>query len=182
MPNERNIKYLEIIKEKIEVGQGFYFTNFSGLNVKSITDLRKKLKDAEIDYLVVKNRLLALALKDSGINLESLGTLLRGQVGLAIGIEDGYRPANVLSKIEADFPPFKIKGALIDGEVFVDDRLKTLCSLPGRHESEGQLAIILLNPIIRFPTILNQLLSQLVIALEEIKKRRSDDTQEKVVS
>lgn len=182
MPNKRNIEYLKKIKEKIETGRGFYFTDFVGLNVESITKLRRSLRDEEIDYLVVKNRLLAMALKEVGIDLKSLGGLFRGQIGLAIGHGDSYQPARVLSKLEEGFPPFRIKGALIDGEIFVDERLKILCSLPGKHEIEGQLVSILLNPIANLTVILYQLLSKLVTAIDEIKKRRSDDTQEKVVS
>ncbi|RKX70766.1 50S ribosomal protein L10 [candidate division WOR-3 bacterium] len=182
MPNQRNIDYLKRIKERIKEGKGFYFTDFTGLNVAAMTDLRRRLREEDIDYMVVKNRLLKLALKEIGLNLAPIEELLRGPIGLAVGLSDGYGPARILSKLEDDFPSFRIKGALIEGEVFVQDRLKTLCSLPTRKESEGRLVGVLANPIIKLGFILNQLLGGLVVVLNEVKKRRSDDTQEKVVS
>ena len=182
MPNQRNVEYLKRIKKKIESGRGFYFTDFRGLNVKSMTDLRRALREKEIDYLVVKNRLLRLALKESGLDPTTLKDLLEGQIGLAIGLEDAYQPARILSRMEKEMPPFTIKGALIDGDIFIKERLKLLCSLPGKQEIENQMVNLLLNPIARLAIISGQLLSMLVITLEEIKKRRTDDAQEKVVS
>ena len=177
MARKRNIEYLARIKEKVEKGKGFYLTDFSGINVQDMTELRRKLRLEEIEYIVVKNRLLKMILQEIGYAQEDIDSLLRGPVGLAVGIRDGYEPARVLNRL-----PLRLKGALIGGEVFVDKRLDWLCELPTKGDLQGTIVSVLARPITGLAMVLNQLLGGLVIVLNGVKQRRSNDTKEEVIS
>src|SRR5687767_15674256 len=100
------------LREKLTGAKALYYTDFSGLNVKRMTDLRRRLRKANVEYVVIKNTLALRAVNESGL----VGTRLRGQTGLVIA-KDPVAAAKVLADFakENDQRP-AVKGGLFEGK------------------------------------------------------------------
>src|SRR5437868_14513493 len=96
---------------KLSNAQSLYYTDFTGLNVKRMTELRRRLKKAGVEYVVIKNTLALRAVNDSGL----VGEKLRGPTGLVVG-RDPVAAAKVLTDFarELEQQP-EVKGGLLDG-------------------------------------------------------------------
>ena len=101
------------LKEKIEGAKALYYTDFTGLNVKRMTELRRRLRKANVEYVVIKNTLALRAVNESGL----VGERLRGPTGLVVG-KDPVGAAKVLTDFakENDQRP-AVKGGMLDGHV-----------------------------------------------------------------
>src|SRR5712671_6650510 len=86
------------LKTKIEGAKALYYTDFTGLNVKRMTDLRRKLRKAGVQYVVIKNTLALRAVNESGL----VGERLRGPTGLVMG-KDPVAAARVLTEFAKEF-------------------------------------------------------------------------------
>src|SRR5438132_10753791 len=96
---------------KIQGAQALYYTDFTGLNVKRMTDLRRRLKKAGVDYVVIKNTLALRAVNESGL----VGEKLKGPTGLVVG-KDPVAAAKVLSDFAKEFEQKpEVKGGMLDG-------------------------------------------------------------------
>src|SRR5919106_1464290 len=139
------------LKEKIGGAQALYYTDFTGLNVKRMTDLRRRFRKAGVEYVVIKNTLALRAVNESGL----AGSRLRGPTGLVIS-RDPVSGAKVLSDFakENDQKP-GIKGGLLDGKQIGVDQVKQLASLPSREQMLAQLAGGLQAPLAGFVGALN---------------------------
>src|SRR5450830_1206183 len=86
------------LKEKIEGAKALYYTDFTGLNVKRMTELRRRLKRANVEYVVIKNTLALRAVNESGL----VGERLKGPTGLVVG-KDPVAAARVLTEFAREF-------------------------------------------------------------------------------
>src|SRR5918992_276350 len=124
------------LTDKLKGAKALYYTDFTGLNVKRMTDLRRRLRRAGVEYVVIKNTLALRAVNESGL----AGTRLKGPTGLVI-TKDPVSGAKVLSDFakENDQKP-GIKGGLLDGKAIGVEQVKQLASLPSREQMLAQLA------------------------------------------
>ena len=104
-------KLVAELTEKLRGAKALYYTDFAGLNVKRMTDLRRRLRKQGVEYVVIKNTLALRAVNDSGL----VATRLRGQTGLVIA-RDPVAAAKVLSDFakENDQRP-AVNGGLLEG-------------------------------------------------------------------
>src|SRR6186713_2118590 len=123
------------LKEKIGGAQALYYTDFTGLNVKRMTELRRRFRKANVDYVVIKNTLALRAVNESGL----VGTRLKGQTGLVIA-KDAVAAAKVLADFakENDARP-AVKGGLLEGKALDVEQVKKLATLPSREQMLAQL-------------------------------------------
>jgi large subunit ribosomal protein L10 len=156
------------LTEKLKGAKALYYTDFTGLNVKRMTDLRRRLRRAGVEYVVIKNTLALRAVNESGL----AGTRLRGPTGLVIS-RDPVSGAKVLSDFakENDQKP-GIKGGLLDGKQIGVEQVKQLASLPSREQMLAQLAGGLQAPLAGFLGVLNGVMYQMVGALEALRSQR----------
>src|ERR1044071_7800087 len=117
------------LKEKLSSATALYYTDFTGLNVKRMTDLRRRLRKADVEYVVIKNSLALRAVNESGL----VGERLRGPTGLVVA-KDPVSAAKVLSDFakENDHRP-SVKGGLFDGTKVDAAQVKKLASMPSRE-------------------------------------------------
>ena len=132
--------YVAELKAKLDASQGGVVFNYGGITVEQDTKLRKELREAGVQYEVVKNTLFKIAVKDSSI--ESITESLAGTTAIAIASEeDPLAAARILHKFCEDSKgKFEIKGGYMDGEVLDVSGVKTLATLPNR---EGLLSMLL---------------------------------------
>lgn len=138
MVRPEKVAVVKDIKQKIKKSDGIILTDFRGLNVDEISELRHRLRQQGVDYKVFKNTLLRIAAQQ--LNLEELMQYLVGPTALAFGYEDGVSAVKALADFSREYKALKIKAGVIDGEVMDAAKIKVLASLPSR---EGLLAMFI---------------------------------------
>jgi large subunit ribosomal protein L10 len=158
------------LKEKLSGATALYYTDFSGLNVKRMTDLRRRLRKANVEYVVIKNTLALRAVNESGL----VAQRLKGQTGLVIA-QDAVAAAKVLADFakENDARP-AVKGGLLEGKALDVAQVKKLASMPSRQQMLAELGAGLQSPMAAFVGALNGLLYMFAGALEGLKQQRQN--------
>ena len=154
-----------------------YVTDFTGLDVAKITQLRRRLRQAgaagSTDFVVVKNTLARRALADAQVL--GLEAHLAGPTGLVLAGADPVAAAKVLADFAKEFEKPAIKVGLVDGKTVTPDLVKRLASLPTKHELLAQLGGALQAPMAGFLGALNGVLMNMVGALEALRTKRATD-------
>jgi large subunit ribosomal protein L10 len=159
------VEQVEEITDRLRRARAAVLTDYRGLTVAQLQDLRSRLRGADVEYRVVKNTLARRAAVEAGH--EEFQEVLRGPVAIAFGYEDVAAPAKLLgdyartTRLRLD-----ITGGLIDGRVFDGDQVRRLAELPPREVLISQLAGTILGPIAQLAGTLQSPLSQLAGALE----------------
>jgi len=156
------------LTEKIRGAKALYYTDFTGLNVKRMTELRRRLRRAGVEYVVIKNTLALRAVNESGL----VGERLRGPTGLVVAT-DPVAGAKVLADFakENDQKP-SIKGGLFDGRAIGTEQVKRLATMPSREQMLAELGGGLMAPLAAFAGAMNGMLYMMVGALEALRSQR----------
>lgn len=156
------------LRAKLNGAKALYYTDFTGLNVKHMTDLRRRLRKANVEYVVIKNTLALRAVNEAGL----VATPLKGQTGLVIA-KDAIAAAKVLADFakENDQRP-AVKGGLLEGKTLDVEQVKKLASMPTREQMLAQLGAGLQSPMAAFVGALNGLLYMFAGALEGLRAQR----------
>ncbi len=117
--------------ETLKSAQAGVLVDYRGITVEQDTQLRAKLREAGVEYKVVKNTLTRFAAKEVGF--EELDEQLNGPTALAISTTDAVAPAKVISDFAKDVEALQIKAGFVDGKVISLDEVKTLASTPSRE-------------------------------------------------
>jgi large subunit ribosomal protein L10 len=174
----RTEKEAFVVNFRDKVGQApvMYLTDFTGLDVKSMTSLRQNLKASGAEYLVVKNRLVKRALED--LDLPDITEALLGPTGVVLGYEGVVEPAKVISdfaKEHDDKPVFKL--GILDNKVVSAEEIMRLAKLPPREQLLAELAGALEAPMAMLATAMEgkiQEMSGLLDALREQKEAEGE--------
>jgi large subunit ribosomal protein L10 len=156
------------LKEKISGATALYYTDFTGLNVKRMTELRRTLRKAKVDYVVIKNTLALRAVNESGL----VGSRLRGPTGLVV-TKDPIAAAKVLTDFakENEQRP-TVKGGLFEGKSVDAKKVKQLATMPSREQMLAELGASMQAPIAAFGMAMNSLLTMFVGAVDALKAQR----------
>lgn len=163
MPSQKNTEYLQKTKELLKSGKAFYFTDFSSLSVLKLEALRRELKKSSGEYLVVKNTLGFLAMKDLGFDEDAIKKLFIGPTGIAIAYDDPIVLAKVLKAAE----DLKIKGGIIEGTYFDTEGFLRYSQIPSKNVLYSNL-VSSLNIIGNFVDALEGILKNLIYTIEAI--------------
>jgi large subunit ribosomal protein L10 len=156
------------LRDKLQKSTSLYYTDFTGLNVKRMTELRRRLKRAGVDYVVIKNTLALRAVNESGL----VGEKLKGPTGLVLGA-DPVAAAKVLTDFAREFEQKPaVKGGLLEGKAVDAAQVKQLASLPSREQMLADLGAGLQSPMAAFVGALNGLLYMFAGALDALKSQR----------
>lgn len=148
----KKAKVLEI-KEKMEKAQGMVFAKYQGLTVEEDTELRKKLREAGIEYKVYKNTLTTLAAKELGLN--SIESYLEGPLSVAFAYEDATAPARVLNDFAKTHKKLELKAAIVEGNVYDSAQVEKLAAIPAREVLIAQLLGSFKAPLSNLAYLLN---------------------------
>ena len=151
---------VETLTDAVKGSPNIYVTDFAGLNVAKITDLRRRLRQAGARYVVVKNTLAQRALAANQV--KGLDDHLAGPTGLVLAGSDPLPAAKVLGQFAKEHQKPSVRAGLVDGKTVDAAFVKRLGELPSRDELLGQ-----------FLGCLNGVLYQVVGALEALKEKRS---------
>jgi large subunit ribosomal protein L10 len=156
------------LHEKMAKAKAAIIAEPKGLTVAVVTDLRKKLRDAKVDYRIVKNTLAARAAK--GTPVEPLAEQFRGPTALVMSYDDVVTPAKLLAEFMKDRENFKIRGAVVDGRVIDAKGVQALAKMPGLQELRAQIAMMIAQPATKLARIIGtpgQQLARVVAARRE---------------
>lgn len=123
---------IEEIKEKLERAQSAVVIDYIGISVAQADAMRKKLREANVDYTVYKNTLVKRAIE--GTKYEALGEVLGGPSAFAFGYEDAIAPARVLNNIMKEYKKMEFKAGVVDGTYFDAAGIQAVAVLPSREE------------------------------------------------
>lgn len=141
------------IKEKLEKAQAIVLADYQGLTVEEDTELRKTFREAGVDYKVYKNRLVALAAKELGI--EGLEQYLEGPVSIAMSYEDVTAPARIFSDFAKSHKKLELKAGYVQGEVYDEAKIKELASIPPKEVLIAKLLGSFKAPLSNFVYLLS---------------------------
>jgi large subunit ribosomal protein L10 len=164
--------FIEDFRSKLEESQVIYLTDFSGLNVKSMTILRHRLREAGAEYLVVKNRIALRALRE--LEYPDLEEALRGPTGIVLGqaVAESAKTLTEFAKENGDRPVFK--GGVLDGIVLTPANIQRLATLPSREQLLSELAGALQAPMAALAGVLQAKLQETAGLLEALREQRSN--------
>ncbi len=172
--SKKNSKKIEAVKkltEKIKKAGTIILVDYKGLKVAQDTELRKKMREAGIDYLVAKNRLFKIALKEAGIQ-DSFDDVLEGDTSFAFGYSDLIAPAKIVNDFSKGKDVFKIKAGLLEGKRIDATAVESLATLPSREELLAKMLGSLQAPISGLANVLQGSLRKFVYALDAVKKTK----------
>jgi large subunit ribosomal protein L10 len=133
-------------------------TDYKGLNVTTMSELRRKLRSSEAEYRVVKNSLLVRASEDT--HATAVKDYFKGPTAVALSYDDPVGPAKVLTEFSKENEKLKIKAAVMNGRLLDLNDIKALSNLPSREVILGQLL-----------SVMNGVPTSLVRALSDIPRR-----------
>ena len=171
MPSEKNQDELAQLTEKLDKAKAVYFTDFLGLDVSSITELRSEFFKASIEFKVAKNTLLKLAAEN--INLEGLDHFLVGSTAIAISYDEPTAPAKVLKKFTENHDKPEVKAILFDGEVLDGSEYLKFATLPTKDELLTKLVLMVNSPITILARTLSASMTNFVNGLNNLKNTKS---------
>jgi len=144
MKLEKKKEIAENLHEKFSRSKVVIVTDYKGMNVTMMNDLRKRLRAAEVEYRVVKNTLLARA--SEGTSVSAIRDKFKGPVAVALSYKDPVAPAKILSDFAKENSKLEIKLGVMDGKMLTVDGIKALSSLPPREILLSQL-LALMNAV-----------------------------------
>ncbi|MFH1783925.1 MAG: 50S ribosomal protein L10 [bacterium] len=172
MDKTQKTKLVGEIKEKFEKARGVIMTDYKGLSVKDISELRKKLQEASCEYRVLKNTLTGIAIKDMG--LDGIKDFLTGPTAIAFGYGDPVASAKVLSDFKKEHEIFNIKAGILGEKIISQDDIKFLANLPDRNTLLSMVLSGMQSPIRGIATVLQGPIRGLVTVLDAIQKQKGN--------
>lgn len=160
------------LKEMFTENKDFIFTDYRGLTVEQITELRSQLREKNAEYKVVKNSFAKLAFQ--ALQKADVADLLIGPTALALVKEDSGEVAKLLLKFGKD-TTVDIKGALIEGEIFDPDQVAAFSRLPGKLDLISMLMSTMNAPIQNLVYAINGVTTKLVRTLQAVADKKATD-------
>lgn len=136
------------IAEKLQNSKSTILVDYRGLNVEELTELRKQLREAGVDFKVYKNTMTRRAAEKA--DLTELNDILTGPTAIAFSDEDVVAPAKVLNNFAKDHEALEIKGGVIEGNIASLEQIKELADLPSYEGLLSMLLSVLQAPVRNF--------------------------------
>ena len=154
------------LKETFENAKDYIFTDYRGLTVEQITNLRKQLRVKDVEYKVVKNNFAKIAFEQ--LSTPDVSNYLVGPTAVAITPKDANEVAKILFDFLKEAPALKVKGALIGNTVYDASKTEAFSKLPGRMELISMLMSVMNGPARSLAFALNDIPSRLVRTVKAV--------------
>ncbi len=161
------------VKDRLLRAKSVVLADYRGLNVSEVTELRRKIREAGLEYKVIKNTLAILAAKEA--KLEDLEAFLAGPTAMAFSYEDPVSPAKILSDFAKEHKKLELKAGVLTGKVLDKAQIKALANVPPREQLLAMAAGMLQAPVRGLVTVLSGPMRNLVYGLEALRKQRANE-------
>ena len=160
------------MKDVVSENKGFLVASVENIKASEIDVLRKQMRQSGSRYLVVKNRLARIALKEAG--MDQMTPVFDDKKVLGIGLikEDPVLVAKLMMEFSKKNAGFKVSKGFVEGKVLPEERIKELSELPGREQLIAMIVGMINAPIANFAGVLSSLLRSILYALNSIKEKK----------
>jgi large subunit ribosomal protein L10 len=167
---EQKAEQVDEIAERLKKAKVAVLTDYRGLTVSQLQDLRTRLRGGDVEYRVVKNTLARRAAEAAGV--PALQPELKGPVAIAFGYDDLGLPARLINEfVRATRLKLEVVGGLVEGRVFSPAQVKQLADLPSRESLIAQLLGTLQSPVGQLVGIMQTPVQQLIGVLNAYKEK-----------
>jgi large subunit ribosomal protein L10 len=160
------------LKDSLGNAKDFIFTDYRGLTVEQITNLRKQLRPKEVEYKVVKNNFARIAFEQ--LSAPDVASYLVGPTAVAIAPRDSNEVAKILYDFAKEAPALKVKGALVGSTVYNAAQTEAFSKLPGRLELISMLMSVINGPARNLAAALNDVPARLVRTIKAIEEKKAE--------
>ncbi len=172
MPTPEKEAAVEELYEKFERAKSMVFTDYLGLDVAQMTELRAELRESGVEYKVVKNTLAKIAADQAG--LEEITDNFTGPTAVAFGMEDVVSPARVLVDFAQDNDVLEIKAGYLNGENISAEKVNSLADIPSREVLISKTLAGMQAPISGLVNVLQGSMRNVVQVLHQIKEQKEN--------
>jgi large subunit ribosomal protein L10 len=170
MPQQYKLDRVAEISETLSEAKGVYMTDFSGLSVEDITNLRREFRKANVNFVVVKNTLAKISAEKVG--LKDMIPYLTGPTGLAVSNDDPVAPIRVIVDFQKKHQKPSLKAAILEGKVLNEREAAALKDIPPRDILLGQVVSGIASPLTGLVGGLQAILRNLVYTLNAVKEKK----------
>ncbi len=165
-----NEKVVEALHEKFSKARAMLLTDFRGLNMPAMNELRGQLRGASVEYRVVKNTLMSRAA--DGTDMALLKEHFLGPCAVVLSYEDPVAPARILMKFSEDNSALQVKAGVVEGQVVDVAGIRRLSKLPSHEVLLAQLLSLMNAPVTGLVTVLNGVLRDFMSVLGAIRQQK----------
>ncbi len=165
-------KKVQDIKNDLENSQVIVLTDYRGLTVAKMNQLRRLLEADGIRYKVVKNTLTKLAAQEAG--LEGLDPYMEGPVAIAYGYDDPVTPIKLLVKFAKENDELDIKGGVLEKQVMDESQMRQLADLPSKDVLLAKVAGVFQAPLAGMANALQGNIRNLVYVLDAVREQQEN--------
>ena len=170
MPSVKNINSVKELTVKLDKAKAVYFTDYLGLDVVSVTKLRKNFVEKDVEFTVAKNTLIKLAAKELGIS--GVDEFLKGPTAVAFSYNEPTDPAKVIKEFLKNIDKPSVKGMIFDGEIFTSDQFDRVANLPSKEQLLSQLIGMINSPMSKLNSTLCGSVSGLLGTLTQLESKK----------
>jgi large subunit ribosomal protein L10 len=175
MPSTQKIERVAELKEQIEGSEALLLTEYRGLTVSEITELRSSLREGGARFAVIKNTLMKRALEQT--DASELGSLLDGPSAMAFVREDPVAAAKSVTAAAKKFPALILKGGFVEGRLLSADQAKALADLDTREVMLSKLAGMMKSEMTRAAAMFQATQSRFFSLLEAFKAKLPEESE-----
>jgi large subunit ribosomal protein L10 len=175
-PNPVKIEAVKKLAERLKNASAIYLTDFTGLDVELMTELRREFHEAKAEYIVGKKSLTRLALKDAGWT--DLLEMLSGSVGLALGHDDPAEPARIITKFAKKTEKLPVSGGVFEGRLITPKDLEAIRLLPTRIEALTAVVQMVNGPLQNFAGVIAGILQNFMGVLDAVIEKKKAAAEE----
>jgi len=173
MPSTKKIERVAELKERIEGSAALLLTEYRGLTVSEITELRKSLRDGGARFAVIKNTLMRRALEQT--DAAELGSLFDGPSAVAFVREDPVAAAKSVTAAAKKFPALVLKGGFVEGRLLSADQAQSLADLESREVMLSKLAGLMKGEMSRAAAVFQATQARFLSVLESFKAKLPEE-------
>lgn len=171
MPNlEKKQQVVQEIEQKLRDATLVVFTDYRGLTVQEMTELRNSLRAPGVEYKVLKNTMTEFALKNLGY--DAVVEHIEGPNAVLFSNEDPVTPTKAIYDFIKKYKKLSVKVGIVEGKMIGADQVKALADLPSREVLVAQVLGTMQAPITGFVTVLNANIAGLARALDQIREQK----------
>jgi large subunit ribosomal protein L10 len=167
---EQKAEAISEFSEGIGSAQNAFVLDFKGITVPQVTELRKQVRESGSEYVVIKNTLALIAVKDTP--LQKLTGTFSGMTAIAYNTTDPVALAKVLTKFAKDVPTVQFKAALLGGQPVAASEIQNIANLPSREELVSKLLFMLQFPMRGLATLLAANIRNLAVVIDQVRQQK----------
>lgn len=173
MARPEKVEAVEKIKERFNNAEGALLTEYRGLSVAELAELRSSLRESDAEYKVLKNTLARIAAKEVG--LDGLDDMLEGPTAIAFCKGDAAAVAKTLDEASKKFPVLVIKGGVLKGSIIDAEQAQRLAKLEPRETQLAKIVLMVNGPVQQTANVLGASLRDLGSMLSQVAKQKESE-------